>query len=77
MRRSTVENRTTDDLVRIAIAYGGFVLNAGPRTTDDLVRIAIAAKGKGHITLRGMRPRNTDDLVRIAIAGGGHVTFEE
>jgi hypothetical protein len=77
MRRNAVQNRTIDDLVRIAIARGGLVLNAGPRTTDDLVRIAIAAKGKGHVTLRGMAPRNTDDLVQIALAGGGHVTFEE
>ena len=71
-----MERRTTDDLIRIAIAGGGFVLDAGPRPTEDLIRISIAVKGKGRLTFRGMAARTTDDLIRIAIAGGGHVTFE-
>jgi hypothetical protein len=71
-----MEYSITDDLIKIAIAGGGFILDAGPRPTDDLIRMAISAKGKGRLTFRGMAPRTTDDLIRIAIAGGGHVTFE-
>ena len=71
------EVRTTDDLVRIAHAGGGLVVDAAARPTDDLVRIANAAKTKrARIVLRGMAARATDDLVRIGHAGDGCVSFE-
>lgn len=71
-----LESRTTDDLVRIAAAGGGFRLSAGPRTTDDLVRIAAAASSKGaRISFTGLGARATEDLVRIAAAGRGAVMF--
>ena len=72
-----LETRVIDDLVRIAAAGGGFILNAGTRSTDDLVRIAAAARGKGRIVFRGLGTRSTDDLVRISAAGGGAVSFED
>ncbi|MDY1450753.1 hypothetical protein ACM75L_33185, partial [Pseudomonas aeruginosa] len=72
------EKRHTDDLVRIAAAGGGFVMDASKRHTDDLVRIAAAAaaaaKG-GRVTFTGMETRHTDDLIRIAAAGRGAVVF--
>jgi DNA replication protein len=72
------ESKTTDDLIKIAIASGGFVLNAGPRTTDDLVRIAYAATNNGaRLVFHGLSERSTDDLVRIAKAGRGSVQFVE
>jgi DNA replication protein len=71
------ESRTTDDLVRLALAGGGFTLSAGSRTTDDLVRIALAGANKGaRLTFTGLGSRTTDDLVRIALAGKGCVTLE-
>lgn len=61
------EHKTTDDLVRIAAAGGGFTLTATHKTTDDLVRIAAAASGKGsRITFAGLTHKTTDDLVRIS-----------
>lgn len=63
------EHKTTDDLVRIAAAGGGFILTATHKTTDDLVRIAAAASGKGsRITFTGLTHKTTDDLVRISAA---------
>lgn len=71
------ENRHTDDLVRIAVAGGGFTLSAGNRHVDDLVRIAVAASGKGaRITFTGLGSRHIDDLVRISVAGKGCVVLE-
>lgn len=71
------EFRTVDDLVRIARAGAGFVLDAGSRTTDDLVRIARAGADAGaKIVFRGVANRATDDLVRIGRAGGGIIQFE-
>lgn len=71
------EHRTTDDLVRIAAAGGGFTLTATHRTTDDLVRIAAAASGIGsRIIFSGLTHRTTDDLVRIAAASKGCVVLE-
>ena len=59
-----MRNRSTEDLIRIAGAGGGFVLDAGNRTTDDLIRIAAAA-GRVPIHLRGMNHFSTDDLIKI------------
>ena len=69
--------KTTDELVKIATAGGGFVLEAGRRTTDELVKIADAAKRSGAtVIFRNMAVRKTDDLARIAAAGKGRVIFE-
>ena len=57
------EHKTTNDLVRIAAAGGGFTLTATNRTTNDLIRIAAAASDKGsRITFTGLEHRTTDDL---------------
>lgn len=70
--------RTTTDLVRIANAGGGFVLDAATRPTEDLVRIANAASGKrSPLIFRGMSTRPVQDLVRIGNASGGCVQFED
>ncbi|MFH2134185.1 MAG: hypothetical protein ABII81_03280 [Pseudomonadota bacterium] len=71
------ELKTTDDLVRIAAAGGGFVLDASLKSTDDLVRIAAAASNKGaRVTFSGLKLKSTDDLVRIGAAGKGCVVLE-
>lgn len=71
------QSRSTEDLVRIAEAGGGFRLDAAVRRTDDLVKIAAAASSWGvRLVFAGMNLRPTDDLVRIADAGEGSVEFE-
>ncbi len=72
-----METRSTDDLVQIALANGGFRLNAESRATDDLIQIALAAANQGStIYFSGMESRSTDDLIQIALAGKGHIVFE-
>lgn len=69
--------RSVDDLVRIAVAGGGFTVSGGDYAVEQLVRIANSARGTGsRIHLLGMAERTTDNLVKIALAGGGAVTFE-
>ncbi|NJC02695.1 hypothetical protein GGR63_002642 [Xanthomonas sp. 3272] len=71
------EHRTTDDLIRVAAAGGGFTLTATHRTTNDLIRIAAAASGKGsRLTFTGLTHRTTDDLIRISAASKGCVVLE-
>lgn len=71
------EHRSTDDLIRIAAAGGGFTLAATHRSTDDLIRIAAAAGSKGsRITFTGLTHRSTDDLIRIGAASKGCVLLE-
>ena len=71
------EGRTTDELVRIAVAGGGLRLDAAGRSTDDLVRIAVAGSTKGlRLVFAGLTGRSTDELVSIAVAGKGCVVFE-
>ena len=41
-----LENRTTEELIRIAAAGGGFRLSAGTRATEELIRIAAAGKDR-------------------------------
>jgi DNA replication protein len=78
MEARLFETRTVEDLVRIAVAGGGFRLHAGTRQTEDLVRIAVAASTKGaRIFLAGLGSRTTEDLVRIAVAGKGSVVFDD
>ena len=69
--------RSTDELVRIAAAGGGLILDAIARPTSDLVRIAAAARhNKARLLIRGMTARTTEDLIRIGAAGEGCVQFE-
>lgn len=66
--------KTTDELIMIANAGGGFVLEA---TTDELAKIAAAAKRSGAtLIFKNMAVRKTDALTKIAAAGKGHVIFE-
>jgi len=44
--------KTTDQLVRIASAGGGMILDATGKTTDQLVRIASAGKGNVILDLK-------------------------
>jgi hypothetical protein len=69
-------SRQTSDLVRVASAGGGFVLDAAARPTEDLVRIASAGSSKGaRLVFTGLAARPTEDLVRIGSAGHGCVQF--
>lgn len=70
------EARPTNDLIRIASAGGGIVLDAAARPTDDLIRIASAASNGARVHFRGMAARPADDLIRIGSAGRGAVSFE-
>lgn len=70
-----IDQRSTEELVRIAVAGGGFTLNGAHRSTEDLVRIAVAGGGKVRLTFTGLANRTTDDLVRIAVARRGSVEF--
>jgi DNA replication protein len=73
----SLQDRSTDDLIRIAQAGGGFRLNVDDRSTDDLVRIAAAASDWGvRLVFAGIGGRSTDDLVSIADAGEGCAEFE-
>jgi len=69
---------TTDELVRIAAAGGGFRLDANLRPVDDLVRIASAARAGGAtVIFFGLALRHVDDLVRISSSGRGFVLLED
>jgi len=69
--------KTTDELVELAKAGGGFVLEVGKRNTDELVRIAEAARKSGStVTFRKISVRKNESLTKIAAAGKGHVIFE-
>jgi hypothetical protein len=68
--------RQTTELIQIAGAGGGFVLDASLRPTADLIQIAGAAKRSGaRLLFRGLTLRPTADLMQIAAAGGGAVQF--
>lgn len=70
------QSRPTEELVRIAVAGGGFRLDTAGRSTDELVTIAAAASEWGvRLVFAGVEDRTTDDLVRIADAGEGTVEF--
>ncbi len=69
--------RTTDELIRIALAGGGFTIDARNYTTDELVQIAIAASNLGsRIRILNTNWMETEELIEIAIASKGCVTFE-
>ena len=72
-----MKTRLTKDLVQIAVAGGGFKLDAGTRPISDLIEIAsAAARGGGTIYLTGMNKHPTGDLIQISEAGKGHVVLE-
>ena len=69
--------KRTDDLVRIAAAGGGLVINGNMRRTDELVRIAAAASRHGaRLRLKGLTIRPVEELIKIAAAGKGSVIFD-
>ena len=73
----SLKTKSTDELVRIALAGGGFKLNASLKSTDDLVRIALATSTHGNkLTFSGIN-KSTDELVRIALAGKGNIILED
>jgi hypothetical protein len=68
--------RSTEDLMRIAAAGGGFTINGGVRSIEDLMRIAHAGSSKrARITITNMNTKTAEDLMRIAAAGGGCIEF--
>lgn len=70
--------RTTDDLIKIAGAGGGLVLDAATRSTEDLIRIAHAGSAKRvQLVFKGLATRSTEDLIKIAFAGNGCVQFAD
>ena len=69
---------TTDQFVRLAVAGGGFTLDAQRFQVDELVRIAVAASSKGsRISIQNAQNIPIDSLVRIAVAGKGTTFFED
>jgi hypothetical protein len=71
------EHKPTADLVQIAAAGGGIILDAAYRQTPDLIQIAAAgAKGNARLVFKGMTYRQQADLIQIAAAGKGSVQFE-
>lgn len=72
------ETKTVHELVQIAAAGGGFILDAKFRTTNDLVKIAAAGSvHNARITFKGLKNRTTLELLQIAGAGKGCVVFDE
>lgn len=65
----------TSDLIRIANAGGGMVIDARGMLAADLVRIAnaSASRGTGIIKIKNSGSCLTNDLIRIANAGKGNV----
>jgi hypothetical protein len=62
--------RSTEDLMKIAAAGGGFTVNGAPRSVEDLMRIASAASSqRPRLTFTNMNARTTEELMRIAAAG--------
>lgn len=73
----SLAKRTVNDLIRIAAAGGGLVLEGAHLSPNDLIRIAAAARTKdARILITGVATKSTDDLVRIGAAGNGCVQFE-
>lgn len=74
----SINGCTTEDLIRIANAGGGFRLNVSGRKTEDLIHIANAASNKGAtVIFTGLSEHTTDELIRIGNAGKGSVIFED
>ena len=74
----TLSNHTTEQLVRIVSAGGGFRLDTSGRQPEELVRIAAVARtSKATVIFAGMGMRSIDDLMKIGSAGKGCVIFED
>ncbi len=66
----------TNDLIRIAAAGGGMVLDSKKIMINDLIRIAAASSsGTGKIILNNVNGILVDDLIRISAAGKGNIIF--
>ncbi len=67
----------TNDLIRIANAGAGMVIDANQIMANDLIRMANAASnGSGKIILKNASKCMTNDLIRIANAGKENVIFD-
>ena len=70
--------RTTTDLINIANAGGGLVLDASKKTTSELINISNACSISGSILiLKNTSAKTTSELINIANANKGHVIFED
>jgi len=68
------ELKPTRELVQIAAAGGGFVLDGSLKPTRELVQIAAAgSNNSARLTFTGLALRPTRELVQIAAAGKGCV----
>jgi uncharacterized protein (UPF0303 family) len=73
-----IDLRSKDDLVKIAVTGGGFVLDAQSKPQEDLVAIAGATSHEGAtLILRNVSQKTTDELVEIAFASKGSVIFSD
>lgn len=69
--------RSAGDLARIAVAGGGFTIDAKNYTVEELARIAVAANNhKPRIHITNAHTLSTNDIARIAVAGKGAVSFD-
>ncbi len=69
--------RSIDDLVKILLAGGGLVLDAGKMSTDDLLKLADASvESDESVTLRNVSDKSTEELANIATQGEGNIVFE-
>ncbi len=66
--------KMTSELIKIAAAGGGLIIDADKRMTLELVKIAAAANNK--IIIKNINNRMTSELVKIAAAGKGNVIFD-
>jgi hypothetical protein len=74
----SIDLRSKDELIKIAVAGGGFVLDAESKPQEDLVAIAGATSHEGAtLILRNVSQKTTDDLVGIAFASKGSVIFSD
>lgn len=70
--------KPTRELVQIAAAGGGFVLDGSLKPTRELVQIAAAGSTTGaRLTFTGLGLKPTRELVQIAAAGRGCVIFAD
>jgi hypothetical protein len=73
-----ISDKSKEELIKIAVAGGGFVLDAESKPQEDLVAIAGAASHEGAtLILRNASKKTTDDMVEIAFAGKGSVIFSD
>ncbi|MBL9121133.1 MAG: hypothetical protein JNL80_14585 [Phycisphaerae bacterium] len=70
------DDRSTEELIRLAAAGASFTISGTHRAFDDILRIATAAKmGSARICLTDLGDGDFDTLLRIAAAGPGVVDF--